>query len=167
MCVHRVQYVEVHFGYQEAGEKKEALVKLRACEECAYKLNYGRTTALKKVVKTSSAAKGKAGRGKGKKNKKDDRRRQRRRREGGDEDDDERGKGSKRRKEEEEEDSDSDSDSEESSSGGEDDDEDKEEDIGPTGEAGEEIWLGKANQHADAEPTKEEEFDQYFADMFM
>jgi hypothetical protein len=39
--------------------------------------------------------------------------------------------------------------------------------IGPTGEAGEDIWLGKAKATADAEPTKEEEFDQYFTDMFM
>jgi protein FRA10AC1 len=29
---------EVHFGYVEAGEKKEALVKLRACPRCARKL---------------------------------------------------------------------------------------------------------------------------------
>jgi protein FRA10AC1 len=28
----------VHFGYVEAGEKKEALVKLRACPRCARKL---------------------------------------------------------------------------------------------------------------------------------
>jgi protein FRA10AC1 len=33
---------EVHFGYVEAGEKKEALVKLRACPGCARKLVDGR-----------------------------------------------------------------------------------------------------------------------------
>lgn len=166
---------EVHFGYQEADERKEALVKLRACEACAFKLNYGRATALKKV----SSSKGKEG--------KEGRRRRRR---GDDEDDDEDEGKKKRRKKaakiggggggggkgentaggkRREEDRESESESESSSDGGESDDDggDKEDDIGPTGDAGEEIWLGKANQHADAEPTKEEEFDQYFTDMFM
>ncbi|KFM83150.1 Protein FRA10AC1-like protein, partial [Stegodyphus mimosarum] len=32
---------EVLFGYVEHGEKKSALVKLRLCENCSYKLNYG------------------------------------------------------------------------------------------------------------------------------
>jgi len=31
---------EVNFGYQEHGEKKNALVKCRLCFECSYKLNY-------------------------------------------------------------------------------------------------------------------------------
>ncbi|KAK3925078.1 Protein FRA10AC1-like protein [Frankliniella fusca] len=32
---------EVNFAYQEQGEKKNALVKLRLCPECSSKLNYG------------------------------------------------------------------------------------------------------------------------------
>uniref|UniRef100_A0A0B7A6P0 Protein FRA10AC1 n=1 Tax=Arion vulgaris TaxID=1028688 RepID=A0A0B7A6P0_9EUPU len=31
---------EVNFGYVEQGEKKNALVKLRLCPDCSYKLNY-------------------------------------------------------------------------------------------------------------------------------
>ncbi|VDH88916.1 protein FRA10AC1 [Mytilus galloprovincialis] len=31
---------EVNFGYMEHGEKKNALVKLRLCPDCSYKLNY-------------------------------------------------------------------------------------------------------------------------------
>ncbi|XP_067833156.1 protein FRA10AC1 [Heptranchias perlo] len=31
---------EVNFGYNEHGEKRNALVKLRLCPECSYKLNY-------------------------------------------------------------------------------------------------------------------------------
>ena len=31
---------EVDFSYREAGEKKQALVKLRVCKECARRLNY-------------------------------------------------------------------------------------------------------------------------------
>ncbi|ESO86559.1 hypothetical protein LOTGIDRAFT_129046, partial [Lottia gigantea] len=31
---------EVNFGYIEHGEKKNALVKLRLCSDCSYKLNY-------------------------------------------------------------------------------------------------------------------------------
>ncbi|CAG5089095.1 Similar to Fra10ac1: Protein FRA10AC1 homolog (Mus musculus) [Cotesia congregata] len=31
---------EVNFGYEEQGEKKNALVKLRLCSECSDKLNY-------------------------------------------------------------------------------------------------------------------------------
>jgi protein FRA10AC1 len=33
---------EVHFRYKEAGESKEALVKIRLCPECTEKLHYGR-----------------------------------------------------------------------------------------------------------------------------
>lgn len=32
---------EVNFGYVEHGEKKNALVKVRLCPDCSYKLNYG------------------------------------------------------------------------------------------------------------------------------
>ncbi|KAG0072840.1 hypothetical protein BGZ89_002427 [Linnemannia elongata] len=34
---------EINFGYVEQGEKKNALVKVRLCEKCSYKLNYKST----------------------------------------------------------------------------------------------------------------------------
>jgi len=39
---------EVHFHYMEACDVKKVLVKLRVCESCAVKLNYGSTTAKNK-----------------------------------------------------------------------------------------------------------------------
>ncbi|XP_054766052.2 protein FRA10AC1 homolog [Lytechinus pictus] len=46
---------EVNFAYMEHGEKKNALVKLRLCEACSYKLNYHKT--CKEVTKRSSSSK--------------------------------------------------------------------------------------------------------------
>jgi hypothetical protein len=40
---------EVNFAYDEAGEHKQALVKLRVCPRCADKLNYKRKTALRRA----------------------------------------------------------------------------------------------------------------------
>jgi protein FRA10AC1 len=45
---------EVLFAYEEAGEAKSALVKLRVCPECAYKLNYRRAKALRRVEKLAA-----------------------------------------------------------------------------------------------------------------
>ncbi|GCC25999.1 hypothetical protein chiPu_0004413 [Chiloscyllium punctatum] len=42
---------EVNFGYIEQGEKKNALVKLRLCPECSYKLNYHHRKKEVKAVK--------------------------------------------------------------------------------------------------------------------
>ena len=42
---------EVHFGYVEHGEQKEALVKLRVCPTCAAKLNYGKERKERKRIK--------------------------------------------------------------------------------------------------------------------
>jgi len=42
---------EVNFQYVEAGERKNALVKLRLCPECAYKLNYKKEKEKKKAEK--------------------------------------------------------------------------------------------------------------------
>ena len=36
---------EVPFAYAEAGEQKQALVKLRVCPDCAMKLNFGHSGA--------------------------------------------------------------------------------------------------------------------------
>ena len=37
----------MNFGYKEEGTKKNALVKVSVCEDCAFKLNYKK--ALKRV----------------------------------------------------------------------------------------------------------------------
>ncbi|XP_078422135.1 protein FRA10AC1 isoform X1 [Cetorhinus maximus] len=42
---------EVNFGYIEHGEKRNALVKLRLCPECSYKLNYHHRRKEVKAVK--------------------------------------------------------------------------------------------------------------------
>ncbi|XP_043568401.1 protein FRA10AC1 [Chiloscyllium plagiosum] len=42
---------EVNFGYIEQGEKRNALVKLRLCPECSYKLNYHHRRKEVKAVK--------------------------------------------------------------------------------------------------------------------
>ena len=39
-AVRKLRTWEVNFAYAEAGEKKNALVKVRLCFECSYKLNY-------------------------------------------------------------------------------------------------------------------------------
>lgn len=39
-AVRKLRTWEVNFAYVEAGEKKNALVKVRLCFECSYKLNY-------------------------------------------------------------------------------------------------------------------------------
>lgn len=41
---------EVNFVYIEAGERKQALVKLRVCPDCAFKLNYKREKAYRKAA---------------------------------------------------------------------------------------------------------------------
>ncbi|GIL82844.1 hypothetical protein Vretimale_8174 [Volvox reticuliferus] len=40
---------EVNFAYQEAGVRKQALVKLRVCPSCAFKLNYRKEKQLQKA----------------------------------------------------------------------------------------------------------------------
>eukprot|EP00877_Chromochloris_zofingiensis_P003571 jgi/Chrzof1/13214/Cz07g24200.t1 len=40
---------EVNFAYKEAGVSKQALVKLRLCPDCAYKLNYRKEKQFRKV----------------------------------------------------------------------------------------------------------------------
>lgn len=50
---------EVNFAYQEAGQTKQALVKVRLCEACAAKLNYRKDKQYKKV--TSASAEQQAG----------------------------------------------------------------------------------------------------------
>jgi len=40
---------EVNFGYSEHGERKNALVKIRLCPDCAYRLNYKKEKERKKL----------------------------------------------------------------------------------------------------------------------
>ncbi|KFP79334.1 Protein FRA10AC1, partial [Acanthisitta chloris] len=47
---------EVNFGYVEHGEKRNALVKLRLCPECSYKLNFHHRRKEVKVHKKRSTA---------------------------------------------------------------------------------------------------------------
>ncbi|KAF9944886.1 hypothetical protein BGZ70_004250 [Mortierella alpina] len=47
-----LQSWEVNFGYVEHGEKKNALVKIRLCDKCSYRLNY--KTAQKRVASSSA-----------------------------------------------------------------------------------------------------------------
>mmetsp|Transcript_32210 Transcript_32210/g.44931 ORF Transcript_32210/g.44931 Transcript_32210/m.44931 type:complete len:278 (+) Transcript_32210:126-959(+) len=48
---------EVNFAYEEGGERKQALVKLRVCPECAYKLNYRKIKKLEKKLEKKSSKK--------------------------------------------------------------------------------------------------------------
>ena len=45
---------EVNFAYTEAGEGKQALVKLRVCPKCTYKLNYRKEKELEKRLRKES-----------------------------------------------------------------------------------------------------------------
>tara|TARA_R110002050_G_scaffold208917_3_gene344983 strand:+ start:1124 stop:2131 length:1008 start_codon:yes stop_codon:yes gene_type:complete len=54
---------EVNFAYLENKEKKNTLVKIRLCPDCAYKLNYKK---LKELEKKSKKEKGKEKNGRGK-----------------------------------------------------------------------------------------------------
>ena len=46
----KLRSYEVKFSYREAGERKLALVKLRVCPECAYKLNYKRSRRISEAA---------------------------------------------------------------------------------------------------------------------
>ncbi|KAK2876862.1 hypothetical protein QQF64_004298 [Cirrhinus molitorella] len=135
---------EVNFAYVEQGEKRNALVKLRLCPECSFKLNYhhkrkevtvkkrrrSKENVDKSVSKNSKSSK---------KHKRKDKR-----------------KHKKRRKEY------SSSSSEESQSSDKDAESGDEEEEGPSES---DHWRGPAP--AVEEKSREEEFDEYFEDMFL
>ena len=125
---------ELNFAYQENGERKSALVKVRACPTCADKLNFGRSAALKPQPRA--------------------RKRPRRtitKREDG---------ASRSESDEDDDDDDDESDEDEDTKAARAVDAA----MGPSGDADEGIWSGAA-KNTDA-PSKEEEFDAYFSDMF-
>eukprot|EP00243_Klebsormidium_subtile_P003386 TRINITY_DN16772_c0_g1_i1.p1 TRINITY_DN16772_c0_g1~~TRINITY_DN16772_c0_g1_i1.p1 ORF type:complete len:289 (-),score=62.99 TRINITY_DN16772_c0_g1_i1:204-1070(-) len=144
---------EVNFAYKEAGEEKNALVKLRLCPKCAYKLNYRKEKELARQQR------------------KEERRARKRRRKDG-----------KDRKEEADSDQEPDPDDEAASpeeggggspvgqpavsprGEGETSLEAKTHTTGGTLPADDSIWTGKKPE---VEPSKEEEYDEYFRDMFL
>ncbi|XP_043109582.1 protein FRA10AC1 [Puntigrus tetrazona] len=135
---------EVNFAYVEQGEKRNALVKLRLCPECSFKLNYhhkrkevtvkkrrrSKENVVKSLAKTSKSSS---------KLKRKDKR-----------------KHKKRRKEY------SSSSSEESQCSDKDAESGDEEEEGPSES---DHWRGPAPTVE--EKSREEEFDEYFEDMFL
>ncbi|XP_075697135.1 protein FRA10AC1 homolog isoform X2 [Rhinoderma darwinii] len=124
---------EVNFGYVEHGEKRNALVKLRLCPECSYKLNFHHR---RKEVQTKSQ-KIKISEDTGEPSSK---------------------KSKNSRKNRKATSSTRNADSSES-------DTDKEDGGDDDGGASNEIWKGP--QKETDEKTREEEFDEYFQDMFL
>lgn len=128
---------EVNFGYVEHGEKRNALVKLRLCPECSYKLNFhhrrkevqpkSQKRKLSKEAEEPSSKKAKVSRKKRKV------------------------KATSSARHEDSSESDT--------------DDNKEDDVDDDGGASEEIWKGP--QQETDEKTREEEFDEYFQDMFL
>lgn len=134
---------EVNFAYVEQGEKRNALVKLRLCPECSFKLNYHhkrkevtvkKRRRSKENVDKSLSKKSKSSRNHKRKD-----------------------KHKKRRKEY------SSSSSEESQ--GSDKDAESEEEEEEEGPSESDHWRGPAP--AVEEKSREEEFDEYFEDMFL
>ncbi|KAM3912963.1 protein FRA10AC1 homolog [Leptodactylus fuscus] len=128
---------EVNFGYMEQEEKRNALVKLRLCPECSYKLNFHhrRKEVQPKSRKRKTADE--AGEPSRKKSKGLQKKRK------------VKGTSSSRRDDSSESDT----------------DDSKEDDADDDGEASNEIWKGP--QQETDEKTREEEFDEYFQDMFL
>ncbi|XP_070540798.1 protein FRA10AC1 homolog [Ptychodera flava] len=153
---------EVNFGYIEHGEKKNALVKLRLCPECSYKLNYHhkRREVTKQVMRkaTASAVEKISGKRRHSKHKKKHKRKHKHKHH----------KKKKKRKRTDESDSDSESSSSDSES-----EEDEEtnragtsksvHDVSRVSES--EAWSGPAK--VTEEKSREDEFDEYFEDMFL
>ncbi|XP_071946817.1 protein FRA10AC1 homolog isoform X2 [Antedon mediterranea] len=127
---------EVNFGYMEHGEKKNALVKLRLCPDCSYKLNY---CHQKKEV-TKIPRKQKQIKKSSKKHKRKHKRKYKKSKHG--------------------------SSSEESSN-----DEDEEDEDNSTSKEGSythkesNVWSGPVS--IPEKKTREDEFEEYFEDMFL
>ncbi|KAF4085321.1 hypothetical protein AMELA_G00117030 [Ameiurus melas] len=134
---------EVNFAYVEQGEKRNALVKLRLCPECSFKLNYHHKRKEVKVKKKCRPV----GNGDGSQAKKSKHKSKQKRKE--------KHKHKKRRKEHS-------SSSSEDSHGSTKDSESVEEAEGPSES---EFWKGPAP--ALEEKSREEEFDEYFEGMFL
>ncbi|XP_062331265.1 protein FRA10AC1 isoform X2 [Osmerus eperlanus] len=138
---------EVNFAYVEQGEKRNALVKLRLCPECSFKLNYHhkrKEVKAKKKVRRSSLEE--EGESQSKRSKSSSRSKKNRHKD--------------KRKRKHKENSFS-SDSEDSQHS----DKDVEGGNEAEGPSEAEHWSGPAP--AMEEKSREEEFDEYFEDMFL
>lgn len=133
---------EVNFAYVEHGEKKNTLIKLRLCPDCSYKLNYHHKKKLAKQKK------------KEKKRTKKKRKHEKHHR-----NNDQNSSSSA----EDSEDIDSDHHIEESNAA--DSGSSKGVDHSKSSCSGEDIWKGPAKITVDK--TREEEFEEYFQDMFL
>ncbi|KAI9495788.1 folate-sensitive fragile site protein Fra10Ac1-domain-containing protein, partial [Zychaea mexicana] len=127
---------EVNFGYIEHGEKKNELVKVRLCPDCSYRLNY--RTQKRQVKKKET--------------------KQKRARSGSSDEEDVDNKRQRRRKHRKHEDDKSSSDQGDDQSGDEQQQKGKEEKDEASS-----IW--SKPMESKQEKTKEEEFEDYFADL--
>ncbi|XP_047464512.1 protein FRA10AC1 [Mugil cephalus] len=138
---------EVNFAYVEQGEKRNALVKLRLCPECSFKLNYHHkrkeVIAKKKTKRLSVENQEPPTKKKTKKRRRSS----------------SHSKKHKHRKHRER------SASSSSSEGSQNSDKDSEAGDDPGGQSDGEHWRGPAP--AVEEKSREEEFDDYFEDMFL
>ncbi|KAM9837182.1 protein FRA10AC1 [Aulostomus maculatus] len=134
---------EVNFAYVEQGEKRNALVKLRLCPECSFKLNYHHK---RKEVKVKSKRFSDENQETSQKRKN----RKRRKRSA-------HSKKPKHTKQREQ--------SSSSSSSEESQDKDSEAEEGAEGQSEADHWRGPAP--AVEERSREEEFDEYFEDLFL
>ncbi|XP_023805366.1 protein FRA10AC1 isoform X2 [Oryzias latipes] len=136
---------EVNFAYVEHGEKKNALVKLRLCPECSFKLNFHHK---RKEVKAKSK-KNKASQ----ENQEPAKKKKKKRRKTSSH--------SKKHKDKKRRDHSSASSSSESQNS----EKDSEAEEEPEGQSESDHWRGPAP--AVEEKSREEEFDDYFEDMFL
>ncbi|XP_073684839.1 protein FRA10AC1 isoform X1 [Garra rufa] len=141
-CKEGLKSWEVNFAYVEQGEKRNALVKLRLCPECSFKLNYHHKRK-EVTVKKNQQSKENVDQSVSKKSKSSRKHKR---------------KHKKRRKEY----SSSSSEESQSSDKGTDAESEDEEEEGPSES---DHWKGPAP--AVEEKSREEEFDEYFEDMFL
>ncbi|KAM7381625.1 hypothetical protein PAMA_012461 [Pampus argenteus] len=135
---------EVNFAYVEHGEKRNALVKLRLCPECSFKLNYHHK---RKEVKAKTRTKGVS-----EENEEPSKKKKKKKRSSSH---------SKKNKHKRHRDQSTTS----SSSEAQDSDKDSEAGDEPEGQSEADHWRGPAP--AVEEKSREEEFDEYFEDMFL
>ncbi|XP_069011673.1 protein FRA10AC1 isoform X1 [Embiotoca jacksoni] len=139
---------EVNFAYVEHGEKRNALVKLRICPECSFKLNYHhKRKEVKAKTKTKQPLE---------ENQEPPKKKKKKKRRGSSSSHSKKYKHKKHRDR-----SDSPSSSEESQHS----DKDREDEGEPEGPSRADHWRGPAP--AVEEKSREEEFDEYFEDMFL
>nr|XP_040031689.1 protein FRA10AC1 [Gasterosteus aculeatus aculeatus] len=141
---------EVNFAYVEHGEKKNALVKLRLCPECSFKLNYHHK---RKEVKAKTKRPSEENQEAPQKTKKEKEKKRKRKRSSSH---------SKKQRHKRDRNPSASSDNSEESK---DSDKDSEAGAEPKSQSEGDHWRGPAP--AVEEKSREEEFDEYFQDMFL